>query len=281
MTISVPPPVKEEEKDAPLREDIRLLGRILGDTVREQEGDETFDFVERIRQASIRFHRDNETGARRELAAIARQPRQRPDARDRARLQLFLASGQHRRGPAPHPPQPRPCGASARRRARARSRHAFQRAREAGRRRRGAARLLRRRAGQPGADRASDRSAAQEHAHARTGDRRAARRARARWPATTPSWRATRSSCAAPCCCSGAPTCCARRGCKVIDEVSNGLSYYDYTFFRELPRLYGAIEDELARQAPATPASASPRSCASARGSAATATAIRSSPPTC
>ncbi len=31
----------------------------------------------------------------------------------------------------------------------------------------------------------------------------------------------------------------------MIDEVANGLSYYDYTFFRELPRLYGAIEDEL------------------------------------
>ena len=31
----------------------------------------------------------------------------------------------------------------------------------------------------------------------------------------------------------------------VIDEVANGLSYYDYTFFRELPRLYGAIEDAL------------------------------------
>ena len=38
---------------------------------------------------------------------------------------------------------------------------------------------------------------------------------------------------------------------KVIDEVSNGLSYYDYTFFRELPRLYNGIEDELARQSPA------------------------------
>src|SRR6202042_240618 len=40
-----------------------------GDTVREQEGGETFALVERIRQASIRFHRDNEAGARRELAA--------------------------------------------------------------------------------------------------------------------------------------------------------------------------------------------------------------------
>ena len=32
---------------------------------------------------------------------------------------------------------------------------------------------------------------------------------------------------------------------KVIDEVSNALSFYDYTFFSELPRLYGAIEDRL------------------------------------
>ena len=57
------------EKDVPLREDIRLLGRILGDTVREQEGEEVFELVEQIRQASIRFHRDNEIGARRELEA--------------------------------------------------------------------------------------------------------------------------------------------------------------------------------------------------------------------
>ena len=59
----------EPDKDRPLRDDIRLLGRILGDTVREQEGEEIFDLVEQIRQASIRFHRDNEAGARRELEA--------------------------------------------------------------------------------------------------------------------------------------------------------------------------------------------------------------------
>ncbi len=57
------------DKDKPLRDDIRLLGRILGDTVREQEGEETFGLVEHIRQASIRFHRNNEPGARRELEA--------------------------------------------------------------------------------------------------------------------------------------------------------------------------------------------------------------------
>ena len=33
---------------------------------------------------------------------------------------------------------------------------------------------------------------------------------------------------------------------KVIDEVVNGLSYYDYTFLHELPRLYATLEDQLA-----------------------------------
>src|SRR6266436_9414076 len=55
------------EADARLREDIRLLGRILGDTVRDQEGADVFDLVERIRQTSIRFHRDEDRLARREL----------------------------------------------------------------------------------------------------------------------------------------------------------------------------------------------------------------------
>ena len=46
------------DKDRPLRDDIRLLGRILGDTVREREGEAIFDIVEGIRKMSIRFHRD-------------------------------------------------------------------------------------------------------------------------------------------------------------------------------------------------------------------------------
>src|SRR3954453_21403751 len=58
------------EADARLREDIRLLGRILGDTVRDQEGEEVFDTVERIRQTSVRFHRDEDRLARRELESI-------------------------------------------------------------------------------------------------------------------------------------------------------------------------------------------------------------------
>src|SRR6266581_3244851 len=60
----------EDAEDARLRTDIRLLGRILGDTVRDQEGADVFDLVERIRQTSIRFHRDDDRPARRELETI-------------------------------------------------------------------------------------------------------------------------------------------------------------------------------------------------------------------
>ena len=58
------------EEDLRLRNDIRLLGRILGDTVRDQEGADVFDLVERIRQTSIRFHRGDDKAARGELELI-------------------------------------------------------------------------------------------------------------------------------------------------------------------------------------------------------------------
>jgi phosphoenolpyruvate carboxylase len=43
--------------ERPLIEDIRLLGRILGDVIREQEGDAAFDLIEQIRQLSVSFRR--------------------------------------------------------------------------------------------------------------------------------------------------------------------------------------------------------------------------------
>ena len=58
------------EKDVPLRYDTRLLGRILGDTVRSQEGDRVFDLVEHIRRTGVQFHRNADEGARRELQEI-------------------------------------------------------------------------------------------------------------------------------------------------------------------------------------------------------------------
>ncbi len=58
------------DKDAPLRDDIRMLGRLLGDTIRVQQGEATFDLIERIRQTSVRFRRDDDHGARAELEAL-------------------------------------------------------------------------------------------------------------------------------------------------------------------------------------------------------------------
>lgn len=58
------------DKDLPLRDDIRLLGRMLGDTLREHEGESAFDLVERIRQTAIRFHREQDPEARQELDTI-------------------------------------------------------------------------------------------------------------------------------------------------------------------------------------------------------------------
>jgi phosphoenolpyruvate carboxylase len=45
------------EATEPMRDDIRLLGAILGDTVREQSGDEVFALVERARVESFRVRR--------------------------------------------------------------------------------------------------------------------------------------------------------------------------------------------------------------------------------
>jgi phosphoenolpyruvate carboxylase len=52
------------DKNRPLVEDIRLLGRMLGDVIREQEGREAFELIERIRQLSVayRIRRDASAG---------------------------------------------------------------------------------------------------------------------------------------------------------------------------------------------------------------------------
>ncbi len=52
------------EKNRPLVEDIRMLGRILGDVIREQEGKAAFELIERVRQLSVayRLKRDVKAG---------------------------------------------------------------------------------------------------------------------------------------------------------------------------------------------------------------------------
>jgi phosphoenolpyruvate carboxylase len=59
-----------EDKDQSLRRDIRQLGRMLGDAIRQQHGDEVFNLVESIRQSSIRFRRDADKQARHDLAVM-------------------------------------------------------------------------------------------------------------------------------------------------------------------------------------------------------------------
>ncbi|MBP7370844.1 MAG: phosphoenolpyruvate carboxylase, partial [Arenimonas sp.] len=57
-------------KDEPLKNDIRLLGRILGDTIRQQEGQEVYELIEQIRQRSIRYRRDGDVQAKQELSDL-------------------------------------------------------------------------------------------------------------------------------------------------------------------------------------------------------------------
>ncbi len=45
------------DRDQPLKEDTRLLGRLLGDVLRDQTGDAGYGRVEAIRQTAIRFRR--------------------------------------------------------------------------------------------------------------------------------------------------------------------------------------------------------------------------------
>ena len=107
----------------------------------------------------------------------ARQPLARSHHRGGARLQLLLASRQHRRGPASDPLHARAVGRWRAGAPRHNPEHAGV-AQGGTRAARDIAGAVRHDPGQPGADRASDRSAAQERARPRDGGRAAARRPR-------------------------------------------------------------------------------------------------------
>ena len=195
----------------------------------------------------------------------------------RARLQLFLAPRQYRRGPAPHPPQARASAAGGAPRAGSLA-HTLAHARGRRLQRRRPAAVLRRRAGQPGADRPSDRSAAQEHDGSRDGDRGAARPARAR--ATHAGRGRGERRAVAP---GGADA--------VADQSAAPDQAHGARRGRQRPfvlRLHFPARGAAAALRAGRPAERGRerrpanwrRSCGWAAGSAATATAIRSSPPT-
>ncbi|WP_200822556.1 phosphoenolpyruvate carboxylase [Caballeronia arationis] len=62
-----------DDKDRPLFEDIRFLGRLLGEVLREQEGDAVYDVVEAIRQTAVKFRREDDREASQTLEKRLRQ----------------------------------------------------------------------------------------------------------------------------------------------------------------------------------------------------------------
>jgi phosphoenolpyruvate carboxylase len=247
------PAETQEQRDAPLFEDIRLLGRLLGDVIRDQEGDEIFAIVERIRLLSIGLHRDagkpaGEAASKELTELLNNLPREQANQVVRA-FSYFsqlanIAEDQHHirraRAHALAGSQPRP-GSFA---------HAAARAREL----------------------AIDDAALVEffqHADIRpvlTAHPTEVQRksildcqwkiarlldARDRMPLTpnelTENEEALRRS---------IMTLWQTRMLRevklsVMDEVNNALSYYDTTFLRELPRLHNGIEDALGSPLPA------------------------------
>ncbi|HPO20647.1 MAG TPA: phosphoenolpyruvate carboxylase, partial [Rubrivivax sp.] len=55
------------DKNRPLVEDIRLLGRILGEVIREQEGKDAYEMIERVRKLSVAYRLKRDAGAGRTL----------------------------------------------------------------------------------------------------------------------------------------------------------------------------------------------------------------------
>ncbi len=70
LKTSVKPVVRTPATERPLVEDIRLLGRILGDVIRQQEGDAVYALIEKIRQLSVAFRRDADHEADKTLGKL-------------------------------------------------------------------------------------------------------------------------------------------------------------------------------------------------------------------
>ncbi|GGF79449.1 phosphoenolpyruvate carboxylase [Azorhizobium oxalatiphilum] len=232
-----------QDKDQPLRDDIRLLGRILGDTVREQEGDAIYELVETIRQTSIRFHRDADEAARQELNTLLSWMEPRVAVRIIRAFSYFshlanIAEDQHHsrrnRAHAVAGSAPRPGTLAA----------AFARAEKAG----------------IGPDELRAFFADALVSPVLTAHPTEVRRKstlnremeiadlldlKERMQATPEEAKAQEESLRRAVLTLWQTALLRRVKLTVLDEVANGLSYYDYTFLAEVPRLLCAIEDEL------------------------------------
>ncbi len=61
---------RRKDIEQPLVDDIRLLGRILGDVIREQDGQPAYELVELVRKLSVAFRRDADQEADRALKKL-------------------------------------------------------------------------------------------------------------------------------------------------------------------------------------------------------------------
>jgi phosphoenolpyruvate carboxylase len=237
-------PLETPDKDLPLRDDIRLLGRILGDTVRNQEGEPVFEIVERIRRTSIRFHRDEDEAARDELAATLNSLTHGQSVQIIRAFSYFshlanIAEDQH------HIRRTRAHALAASAPREGTMAHALARARDAAISRSTlqsfftnalVCPVLTAHPTEVRRKSTIDREMEVAHLLAERDGRR-----------LTPEETAASEE-ALRCAVLTLWQTSMLRGTrlKVVDEVANGLSYYDYTFLRELPRFYAALEDQLA-----------------------------------
>jgi phosphoenolpyruvate carboxylase len=236
----------EHESDRPLRDDIRLLGRLLGNTVHDREGALSFELVERVRQSSIAYRRNEDKAARQELERIL-------DALSREQTMIVVRAFSY-------------------------FSHLSNLAEDLHRIRRSRARLIAGSAPRTGSlVRAMDRAAAAGigaeavaaffdaarivpvlTAHPTEVQRKSVLDTERRIAALleerdrvrlTPEEHAANDEAVRRYVLALWQTRMLRRQrLAVIDEVANGIAYYDQTFLRELPRLYAELEDELARR---------------------------------
>ena len=98
-------PGKASDNERPLVEDIRLLGRILGDVIREQEGVAAYELIEQVRKLSVAFRRDaDQLKSDKALKKLLKRLVRRPDRQRDSGVYLLQPPGQSGRRPAPHSP---------------------------------------------------------------------------------------------------------------------------------------------------------------------------------
>lgn len=238
----------QAQKDVPLLGDIRLLGRLLGDTLREQEGDAAFELVENIRQLSVRFHRGDDHDARRELEDLLGTLRQ--DQRTLvvraysyfSHLTNIAEDIHHIRRTRAHdiagsPPRP---GTIV---------HTLKRATQAGINAKALAGILASVHISPvltahPTEVRRQSTMAREIAIAGLIDRRS------RGGLTPDEERETDAKLRRAILVLWQTNLLRRTKLGVVDEINNSLSYYDHTFLRQLPRVFADLEDQLARLSP-------------------------------